>query len=451
MPIKIVERGRFYYVYGQIEYNGRPITSTYRHSTKSTTRAGAEDWLARETENQIRQYLLGDEPSKTFSDAIMLYNASPKVAKQLIPIVEEIGDMPLRAVSGALLKGLGPKLKPKASTDTWWREIVTPASAVINNAHELEGTPLIRVKPYDKFERIAQDRRRGKTSRVERTPADKEWIEAFCSAADPYNAALVRFMFETAARIDQAVSLEPDDLRPAENKVRVKAQKGHPESWITVSPQMMDELLALPAKRPKNRKTGKFMKPRVFGYGSSTGYNTRWKTICKRAGIPYLSAHPAGRHGFFTELVVRQGVDPVTAAKAGRWSDPNLPMPMRRRMRPMSEPVFVQTTYSRTLYKHPSSRNHRRNSAMNGSLLRGRLQVRILPGSPFCYLHDNFPFVAEGCAGVSRFGRAGFISTSCINGLAMRSRSAPWVLRSSSDRLWWPASAVKLVRCPGRV
>jgi integrase len=185
---------------------------------------------------------------------------------------------------------------------------------------------MIRIKSYDNFERIAQDKRRSKPSRVERTPADKEWIEAFCGAADPYNAALVRFMFETAARIDQAVSLEPDDLRPAENKVRVKAQKGHPESWITVSPQMMDELLALPPKRPKNRKTGKFMKPRVFGYGSSTGYNTRWKTICKLAGIQYLSAHPAGRHGFFTELVVRQGVDPVTAAKAGRWSDPNLPM-----------------------------------------------------------------------------------------------------------------------------
>lgn len=326
MPTKIYKRGRYYYVYGTIEYNGRPFSRKYRDSTGSTTEAGARDWLARETEYQIRQYLLGDEPSKTFSDAIMLYNASPKAAKQLIEIVKEMGDTPLRAISGALLKGLGPKLKPKASTDTWWREIVTPASAVINNAHELEGTQLIRVKPYDKFERIAQDRRRGKLSRVERTPSDKEWIEAFCSVADPYNAALVRFMFETAARIDQAVSLESDDLRPAENKVRVKAQKGHPESWITVSPEMMDELLALPSKRPKNRKTGKFMKPRVFGYGSSTGYNTRWKTICKRAGIQYLSAHPAGRHGFFTELVVRQGVDPVTAAKAGRWSDPNLPM-----------------------------------------------------------------------------------------------------------------------------
>ena len=326
MPLQIYKRGRVYWAKGWVEYNSRPIAGPYRRSTKASSEAGARDWVARETELQIRRHVVGDEPSKTFSDAIMLYNMSPKTAKQLIPIVEEIGDMPLGAISAALLKGLGPKLKPKASTDTWWREIVTPACAVINNAHELEGTPLIRVKPYDKFERIAQDKLRGKISRVERIPADKEWIDSFCKAADPYNAALVRFMFETAARIDQAISLEPDDLRPTEHKVRVKAQKGHPESWITVSPQMMDELLALPPKRPKNRKTGKLMRPRVFGYGSSTGYNTRWKTICKRAGIPYLSAHPAGRHGFFTELVVRQGVDPVTAAKAGRWSDPNLPM-----------------------------------------------------------------------------------------------------------------------------
>ena len=48
--------------------------------------------------------------------------------------------MPLGSITGALLKKLGPKLKPKACTDTWWREIVTPARAVINNAHELKGT-----------------------------------------------------------------------------------------------------------------------------------------------------------------------------------------------------------------------------------------------------------------------------------------------------------------------
>jgi hypothetical protein len=53
------------------------------------------------------------------------------------------------------------------------------ASAVINNAPGLKNTPTIRVKSYDNFERIAQDKRRSKLSRVERTPADKEWIDAF--------------------------------------------------------------------------------------------------------------------------------------------------------------------------------------------------------------------------------------------------------------------------------
>lgn len=326
MPLEIYKRGHYYWVKGRVEYNGRPIAGPYRQSTRATTEVGARDWITQETELQIRTHVMGDERTMRFADAVELYHPSAKTAKQLLLILNEIGDMPLGAITGALLKSLGRKLKPNACTDTWWREIVTPARAVINNAHEFKGTPLLRVRRYDKFEWIAQDQRRKKASRVERTPSNKEWIEAFCGAADPYNAALVRFMFETAARIDQAVSLELDDLKPAENEVRLKAQKGHAESWITVSPEMMNELIALIPKQPKNRKTGKLMRARLFGYGSSTGYNNRWKTICKRAGIPYLSAHPAGRHGFFTELVVRQGVDPVTAAKAGRWSDPNLPM-----------------------------------------------------------------------------------------------------------------------------
>lgn len=326
MPFEIRKRGRVYYAHGWIENNGRKIAGPYRHSTGATTEVGAREWVAEETQYQLRKHLLGEERALRFADAIGLYSPTAQTAAQLLPLLDEIGDMPLGAITGALLKGLGPKLKPNASTDTWWREIVTPARAVINNAHELKGTPLLRVKRFDKFERIAQDTRRGKVSRIERSPATREWIEAFCRAADPYNAALVRFMFETAARIDQAVSIGPDDLRPETCEVRVKAQKGHPEGWITVSPQMMAELLALRPKRPKNLKTGQLLSPRVFGYGSSTGYNNRWKTICERAGIPYLSAHAAGRHGYFTELVVRQGVDSVTAAKAGRWSDANLPM-----------------------------------------------------------------------------------------------------------------------------
>ena len=87
MPLQIYKRGRFYWVKGWVEYNGRPITGTYRRSTKASTKEGARDWVAIETKMQIRRHVVGDEISKTFSDAILLYNASKEDAERLIPIV----------------------------------------------------------------------------------------------------------------------------------------------------------------------------------------------------------------------------------------------------------------------------------------------------------------------------------------------------------------------------
>ncbi len=92
--------------------------------------------------------MVGEEAVQTFSDAVLIYNANAKTARQLLPIDREIGATPLTKITGKLLKSLGSKMKPLVSTDTWWREIVTPARAVINNAHELKGTPAIKVRQY---------------------------------------------------------------------------------------------------------------------------------------------------------------------------------------------------------------------------------------------------------------------------------------------------------------
>jgi integrase len=326
LPLEPRKRDRIYYAVGWIEYNGRPIAGPYRKSTESTTEAGARDWIAQETEYQIRKHLVGEDKALRFLDALELYDPDPKTAARIEKLLDEIGEVPLSDITGAFLKSLGPKLMPDVSVDTWLREIITPVRAVVNNAHELKRTPYLKVRAFKTSEVVAQDTKRGKTSRVKRVPATRGWIEAFCREADPYNAALVRFMFETAARIDQAISVKPAEVFPESLAVSLKAQKGHPKCLVAVSPEMMDELTALKPKRPRNRKTGGFIEERLFGYGSSTGYNGRWKTICNAADIPYLSAHAAGRHGFYTELVVRQGVDPVTAAEAGRWSDVSLPL-----------------------------------------------------------------------------------------------------------------------------
>jgi len=333
MPLEPFERGNFWWVRGRIDYNGLPISDYYRQSTGASTEAGANEWIRVEETAVIRRYLIGEEtPELTLGDAIGLYPAKPYEAHLLIKILKVKGDdlaqKPVSDITGKYLRELGKELKPNCATDTMWREVVSPLRAVINNAHDLnpKTCPHLHVKRYSEQERITQDIARGKQSRVERTPATKDWIDAFCAAADPWNAAMLRFMFETAARIDQATSITPDDLDLANRLVRLKAQKGHPEQWITISHDMMVELANLKPKRPKNFKTGKFLDARVFGHASSTRYNTRWKKSCKDAGIPYLSAHAAGRHAYFTELTVRQGVNATEAAKAGRWKDASLPL-----------------------------------------------------------------------------------------------------------------------------
>lgn len=327
MPLKHYKRGSYYWVKGRVEFNGTPITDYYRASTGSLTEAGADDWIAAEVIYQRRCHIVGPEAALTFAEAIKFYNASPKTAAKLMPITEALGEMPLSSITEDVLKDLGRELKPNASTDTWWREIVTPARAVINKAHCLKrSTSAISVSRYSPEELIAQDNRRGSLSRVPRTPSDKIWVEAFCSAADQHNAAFLRFMFETAARVGQAVALKTANLDFPNCRVWLKAQKGRQAGWVIVSQEMMAEIEALPVKRTRSPVSGKLLEARVFGYTSSTSYNQRWKRICTKASIPYLTAHAAGRHGFYTELTVRQNINPIDAAKAGRWSDPSLPM-----------------------------------------------------------------------------------------------------------------------------
>jgi integrase len=326
MPLATYLRGRTYWVKGRVEYEGNPITDYYRQSTGALTEQGAEDWCKAERGRRIKQHLFGDVPgSLTFSEAVMLHNPRPYDVPLLLKVLDHIGDRPIGEITPKEIRDLGPVIYPMTSTDTWHRNVISPIRVVINNAHDLGKGPMIRVRPYTEAERIRQDVHRGKQSRVERTPSDRAWIDAFCAHADPHNAALARFMFETAARIGQAIAVLPDHVDAIGARVWIPAAKGHPAQWVKVSIAMAEELASLPPKQPVNRKTGEKLPARVFGYASRGGYRKSWNTICKAAGIVRLGAHEAGRHGFYTELRVRQKVDPITAAKMGRWKDPTLP------------------------------------------------------------------------------------------------------------------------------
>ena len=325
MPLETYARGPIWWARGRIEFNGRAITGYYRCSTGASDAAGAKDWARAEEDRQIRRHLVGDEASLTFADAVVLYSAKPAEARYLLKLIDDLGDLAVIKITPQQIRDLGAKLQPDCSTDTWKRQIISPVSAVINNAHDLGKCPPIRIRGYSTLERLAQDAKRGKQGRQERTPGSWDWLVKFRGHAGPYLSALAEFMFETGARVGQATALQPRDMDLMRARVWLPASKGHAAQWVSISMEMVVTLANLPARKPVNRRTGVVARPRVFGYASHTGPLKAWRTACTAAGIAYLPPHSAGRHGFYTELRIRQGIDPVSAAKAGRWSDPALP------------------------------------------------------------------------------------------------------------------------------
>jgi integrase len=316
-------RGSTWWVKGRVEYNGRPITGYLRESTGALDEGGARDWIAEREDRERRRHLIGEEGTPlTFAGAVEMYEPTPMMARYLVPILGELGNVRVDRITAGLIRDLGPKLYPTNCTDSWRRWVVTPARAVINNAADKGKCPPIRVKGYSEQERIAQDKRRKKASRIERRPGDWEWLLRFMEHAPPRLAALAVFMFTTGARVGQAVAMHPErHLNLQQAKVTVPGAKGHSDREIAIPTEIVTLLANLRAKTPRGWDRTDKRNLRVFGFASSCGPLKAWRSACKKAGIPYLSPHAAGRHGFGQEHVVRQGTDSKAAGKFGGWSD----------------------------------------------------------------------------------------------------------------------------------
>lgn len=324
MPLEPYPRGKVWWAKGRVEYLGREITDYYRCSTGALEEVGAWKWCDDETERRIHEHLYGSERPITFAEAVMLYPANEKTAEYLVPITEKWGEKLLRDISPKDVRELGRTLMPDAATDTWTRQIITPIRAVINNYRDANNGDLFHVKGYTPSERVKQDKRRGKESRVKKTPGSWEWLLMFRQHADRRHAALALTMFVTGARISQCIAMHPTKhFKPAEGKLCIPGAKGHADRWLEIPSELVAELKALPPLYPRgaDRKASNL---RLFGFADRSSPRKGWAAACKAAGIPNIPFHAAGRHGFGQEMNVRQPIDEKAAGQFGGWSDTGL-------------------------------------------------------------------------------------------------------------------------------
>jgi integrase len=302
MPLEVVWRDGVAYLHGTVE--GQRI----RRSAKTRDPEIAEHVRIETEARLMRAALYGPEAEATFADACVLYLSAGKPTRYVTPLLKRFGKRRLATIKPGDLKAAALALYPGASAATRNRSVLKPARAIINFASEAGLCPPMRVKGY--YEPM-----------VERPAADRAWIDRFMAhALNQRLRVLCLFMYVTGARVGECIGLGPEHL-DLDNKRAVgpPGKNGDPCIYH-LTDQLVHELRQLPPRRI-HYGCGP---ARIFGWAGNQGPMAGWRMTCKRARLKYLSPHEAGRHGFGTEMVVRQRIDVVTAARLGRWRDPTV-------------------------------------------------------------------------------------------------------------------------------
>lgn len=287
-----------------------PGQSRIRKSLRTRDPDQAETIRVAEEARLTRAAVYGAEQETTFAQASILYQQEKgEGLRYLKPIIAHFGNRRVATIKPGEIRKLARELYPDAKASTRNRSVVKPTRAIINFAADQGLCNPLWVKGY-------------KEAKVERDASDLEWIDKFRGhATNLYVNALALFMWVTGARIGECVVLRPQDL-DLDNKraFAERTKNGNPRTYY-LTDELVDVLRALQPRMVHTRK-GVPKELRVFGYSDRKGPLGPWKAACKAACIKYLSPHEAGRHGFATEMIVRQKQDAVTTAKLGGWEDP---------------------------------------------------------------------------------------------------------------------------------
>lgn len=302
MPLKVVWRDGFAHLHGTIA--GQRI----RESARTRDEKIAEHVRAEREARLTKASIYGADNEATFADACVLYLKEGKRRRYTVPLIKAFGHRRLATIKPGELRAFATKIYPEAKNSTRNTCVLKPARAIMNFASEHGLCAPMRVKGF--YE-----------AAVERPAADRAWIDAFMAAAtDRRLRVLCLFMWVTGERIGACMKLEPKHF-DLDNKrgVGPPGKNGDPAIYY-LTDELVREMRLLPPRRINYGRGPE----RIFGWADKQGPDKPWRATCARAGIPRLTPHEAGRHGFGTETVVRQGVDVVTAAKLGRWKDPTI-------------------------------------------------------------------------------------------------------------------------------
>lgn len=318
MALTIYKRGRFWWLTGTVKIKDGEQRV---HESTGETDEGAADAIRLNRETEAKE-ALGTPPKErfTFTQAVDAYLDAGKDDRFILPLLDHFKSTRISEITGSKVREAAKALYPDAAYTTWNRQVVTPVKAVINHSADAGDCHPVKIKGFSKRDR---DVRRPTTP--PRRAVDRSYIDAFRDhCLLPRHATLMLFLFQTGARISDAIRLDWGDLNLPGRVVTFRDMKNGEDGDGDLTVELVFELQQMQAAaRDEAVKAGRdpadIADDRVFGYQHRWSVYKEIRAICARAGIPYLGTHQPGRHSFATEMIVRNRIDVATTAQKGRW------------------------------------------------------------------------------------------------------------------------------------
>ncbi|WP_457151817.1 tyrosine-type recombinase/integrase [Mesorhizobium sp. P5_C1] len=342
MPLTTYKRGRFWWLTGTIFT--REGEQRVHESTGETDERKADDFRQARERKAREELNLNPKDRFTFDEAVDRYLEAGKSESYIARLLEHFKGTRISDMTGSDVREAAKVLYPTAVYTTWNRQVVIPTRAVINFSADEGKCHPVAIKGFTK-----KDRDIKRPTAAPKRAVDRSYIDTFSEHSDdPRLSALMLFLFQTGARVSDAINLEDDshDIDLVNRKVIFRDMKNGEDGDADLTIEMVYEIqqlrewklerlaaweLRIPwkHKRSGERHSGRGAKKpndRLFGYMGRGSVYRDIKRICKLAGLPYLGTHQPGRHSFATEMIVRHGVDVATTAAKGRWKTKKLLM-----------------------------------------------------------------------------------------------------------------------------
>lgn len=296
--LEVKLRGGVYHAVGTVA--GERI----RKSLGTRSKKQAEELCAQLEARLWKRYSYGDEAVRTFEEAALSYLEAEGEARFVTPLLKHFKGRVLGTIKPEEIRAAARKLYPDLKGATWNRNVLTPARSIINHAAGLGWCQPIKVKAFP-------------TQKVQRRSVDRAWIDAFLAECDrsnlPHVAACVLFMWQTGARVSEAVRVLPEHMNLQDRIVLLETTKTDEWAVCDITTELMIRLANLPRVEGQP----------VFGYASRFGVNRRMKAVCRRAKIDFVSPHQSGRHSYATNALA-MGATVKDVMDGGRWKSARL-------------------------------------------------------------------------------------------------------------------------------